>query len=185
MSVVNETTPIPVDQGTALEDARDTYDDMRESMSSVREAMKSLQTKIDAGDLDMQDGISLLAVKSHLMLSYLQSLVLLSAHRAVGHSLSERTPPHESFSNADRSQRGDGAGDRVDSMIEGRVVLEKIKVLEERMKYQIDKLVRVAEENEKAVDVVNGNFRLCHWSRVPTQISAQIRSHSSRILRSC
>jgi U3 small nucleolar ribonucleoprotein protein LCP5 len=31
-------------------------------------------------------------------------------------------------------------------MVEGRVVLEKIKVLEGRMRYQIEKLVRVAEE---------------------------------------
>ncbi|KAF8127661.1 hypothetical protein EV363DRAFT_1344119 [Boletus edulis] len=30
-------------------------------------------------------------------------------------------------------------------MIEGRVVLEKIKVLESRIKYQIEKLVRIAD----------------------------------------
>jgi U3 small nucleolar ribonucleoprotein protein LCP5 len=41
-------------------------------------------------------------------------------------------------------------------MVEGRVVLEKIKVLEGRMRYQIEKLVRVAEEvpssNQNVID---------------------------------
>ncbi|KAI0094081.1 hypothetical protein BDY19DRAFT_920726 [Irpex rosettiformis] len=157
ISETRESTPTPIDEDVVLEDVRDAYDDMRSSMSSVREVIKNLQTKVDAGELDMQDGISLLAVKSHLMLSYLQSLVLLSARRALGDSLMERKQPSASFSKTDRGERGDGAGDRVDSMIEGRVVLEKIKVLEGRMKYQIDKLVRVAGENEdKAGDVANG-----------------------------
>ena len=107
----------------------------------------------------MKDGISLLSVKSHLMVSYLQSLVLLSARRALGQSLSERNPPSEPFSSTSRGARGSGAGDRVDSMIEDRVVLEKIKVLEGKMRYQIDKLVRVAEESsEAAKNVVNGKL---------------------------
>ena len=37
-------------------------------------------------------------------------------------------------------------GDLVDSMIENRAVLEKINVLESKMRYQIDKLMRIAEE---------------------------------------
>lgn len=42
-------------------------------------------------------------------------------------------------------------------MIEGRVVLEKAKVLEGRMRYQIDKLVRVAEEAPDAANnAING-----------------------------
>ena len=91
------------------------------------------------------------------MVSYLQSLSILSARRALGHSLLQRSPPSASFSSTDREPRGDGAGDRVDAMIEGRVVLEKMKVLEGRMRYQIDKLVRVAEESpEAAQNVANG-----------------------------
>ena len=115
----------------------------------------------------MKDGISLLSVKSHLMVSYLQSLVLLSAHRALGHSLSERNAPAEPFSSASREARGSGAGDRVDAMIEGRVILEKIKVLESKMRYQIDKLVRVAEESaEAARNVINGTH-VVHCSYLP------------------
>lgn len=114
-------------------------------------------SRLDASEMNTKDGISLLSTKAQVLLSYLQSLSLLSARRALGHSLLERSPPSSSFATADREARGDGAGDRVDSMIEGRVVLEKIKVLEGRMRYQIDKLVRVAEEAPgSAQNVVNG-----------------------------
>lgn len=160
-----------------VQDCCSTLEEMKESMSSVREVIKSLQKKcvtesywleqylklsayrVSAPDFDLKDGISLLSVKSHLMVSYLQSLVLLSARRALGDSLAERTPPTEPFSSTSRGTRGSGAGDRVDSMIEGRVTLEKIKALESKMKYQIEKLVRVAEESaEAAKNAVNGMF---------------------------
>ena len=85
------------------------------------------------------------------MLFYLQSLVLLVARRAAGDTLEDRTPPSLPFSAPDRDARGAGLGDLVDSMIEGRVVLEKIKVLESRIRYQIEKLVRIADDASKNV----------------------------------
>ncbi|KAG1736802.1 hypothetical protein EDB19DRAFT_1637551 [Suillus lakei] len=123
-------------------------------MASVRDSMQSLKEKFNTADeMDMKDGISLLSLKHHLLLSYLQSLVLLSARRATGDSLTERTPASSPFSTVDREARGSGVGDLVDSMIEGRIVVEKIKVLESRMQYQIEKLVRVAEEVPSGKDV--------------------------------
>lgn len=113
----------------------------------------------DTPELDTKSGISLLSVKHHLMLSYLQSLTLVSSRRAAGDSLIERTPPSLSFSASDRGPRGSGVGDRVDSLIEARVALEKIKMLEGRMQYQIEKLVRVAEEATTSNEnVVNGKL---------------------------
>ncbi|KAI0253776.1 hypothetical protein BJV78DRAFT_1122391 [Lactifluus subvellereus] len=97
-------------------------------------------------DLDFKDGISLLSLKHHLLLSYMQSLVLLQSHRLLGHSLTTRLPPPEPFNSSERGQRGADAGDLVDSMIEGRIVLEKIKLLESKMRYQIEKLVQLAAE---------------------------------------
>jgi len=42
-------------------------------------------------------------------------------------------------------------------MIEGRIALEKIKILEGRMRYQIEKLVKAAEETPSAnQNVING-----------------------------
>ncbi|KAL6307954.1 hypothetical protein BKA93DRAFT_726590 [Sparassis latifolia] len=129
----------------------------KQSLAAVRKTIKALREKQSTtSDLDTKDGISLLSLKHHLLLSYLQSLVLMISRRALGHSLTERTPPLSTFSAPDRAARGTGLGDRVDSMVEARVVLEKIKVLEGRMQYQIEKLVRVAEEPSSASkNVVN------------------------------
>jgi U3 small nucleolar ribonucleoprotein protein LCP5 len=87
------------------------------------------------------------------MLSYLHSLTLLSAQRVSGNSLKKRTPPTASFLDAAREARGADAGDLVDSLIEGRVVLEKSKGLEARMQYQIEKLMRSAAGPTASGDV--------------------------------
>ncbi|KAJ7702245.1 hypothetical protein B0H17DRAFT_923873 [Mycena rosella] len=120
---------------------------MTTSISSVRQVVNTLRQQ---ENLSTKDGISLLSLKHHLLISYLQSLLLLSSHRAIGHTLTERLPPSQPFSHLDRDVRGADTGDLVDSMIETRVVLEKVKALESRMRYQIEKLVRTAQEPEKA-----------------------------------
>ncbi|KIY48323.1 hypothetical protein FISHEDRAFT_73882 [Fistulina hepatica ATCC 64428] len=130
-----------------------TIQTMTASIASARELIHSL---LDGkSNFDLKDGISLLSLKHHMMLSYLQSLALLNARRALGHTLKVRTLPAEAFSDPGRSARGDGAGDLVDYSVEGRVVLENIKTLEGRMRFQIDKLVRLAEEPERGTDIVN------------------------------
>ena len=127
--------------------------------------------RVSEPEFDMKDGISLLSVKSQLMASYLQSLVLVCARRVLGDSLNDRTPPNEPFSSTSRGPRGSGTGDRVDAMIEGRLALEKIKVLESKMRYQIDKLVRVAEESADTTNnVANGELFDLHSVRALCQI---------------
>ena len=87
----------------------------------------------------------------------MQSLLLVSSRRALGHSLKGRTPPSLPFSTSERDARGSSPGDLVDTMIEGRIALEKIKILEGRMRYQIEKLVKAAEETPSAnQNVING-----------------------------
>ncbi|KAF9265798.1 hypothetical protein L218DRAFT_1075357 [Marasmius fiardii PR-910] len=152
--------------GTTSVNAQDIcqlLDEMSDSMASTRKAIQSLRSK-PSESLDTKDGISLLSLKYHVLLSYLHSLVLLSSRRVLGvedkgeNPLKERSPPSKSFGDLERGQRGSGLGDMVDQMIEGRLVLEKIRVLEGRMKYQIDKLVRIAQEGEnhsEGKDVVN------------------------------
>ncbi|KAK0474768.1 hypothetical protein IW261DRAFT_1496983 [Armillaria novae-zelandiae] len=126
------------------------HHDMATSISSVREVVNGL-----ASDCSQTvDGISLLSLKNHVLLGYMQSLLLLSCRRALSHSLAVRSPPQQSFSHPDRDARGTGPGDLADSMIESRVVLEKIKVLEGRMRYQIEKLVRLSKD-DATVDVSN------------------------------
>lgn len=64
--------------------------------------------------------------------------------------MDERQSPSESYSSTKRGVRGSAAGDLVDALLENRVVLEKARTLEGKMKYQIEKLVRLAEEAPKA-----------------------------------
>jgi len=66
----------------------------------------------------------------------------------------------------------------VDSMVEGRVVLEKIKVLEGRMRYQIEKLVRVAEAepSSSSQNVIDGIFSSLCFISYPNLIPCLHRS---------
>ena len=82
-----------------------------------------------------QDGISLLDVKNELLLSYLQNLVFLIVLR-----LRER---HESEQ---------GLRDEVvRKLVELRLYIEKgVRPLEKRLKYQIDKVVRAADDSLRA-----------------------------------
>ncbi|CUA75010.1 putative protein C18B11,06 [Schizosaccharomyces pombe 972h-] [Rhizoctonia solani] len=124
----------------------DLVSEMTRSVASARQSIQSLLAKQDS-ELDTRAGISLLSLKNHVMLSYIHSLGLLSSQRVLGHSLLDRAPPSEPFGTLDRLARGSDAGDLVDTMVEDRIILEKTKTLEARMKYQIDKLVRLAQDS--------------------------------------
>lgn len=105
-----------------------------------------------ATELNEKDGISLLSTKNFVMISYIHTVTLLSAQRVLGRSLDSRSLPHQPFGDRDREVRGHEGGDLVDSLSEGRVILDKVKALELRMRYQIEKLMRLAEEPEAIVE---------------------------------
>ncbi|KAI9446752.1 hypothetical protein H4582DRAFT_601642 [Lactarius indigo] len=142
--------------GSSQQNFCDVAEEMSKSMASVRELIQALRKKQEiTADFEFKDGISLLSLKHQLLLSYMQSLVLLHSHRVLGHSLTSRSPPSEPFNSPERGGRGAGAGDLVDSMVEGRIVLEKIKLLESKMRYQIQKLVQLAAEDAADDKLVN------------------------------
>jgi U3 small nucleolar ribonucleoprotein protein LCP5 len=73
--------------------------------------------------------------------------------------LLERSAPLAGFSSATREPRGADAGDLVDSAVESRAILEKTKALDARMRYQIQKLVRVAEDTDtRNQDITHGRW---------------------------
>lgn len=159
---------------------RDILGDMTSSVAAARESVKKLSAQYvfpcqaslkhllneDRMDTDTKDGISLLSLKHHLMLSYCQGLVLLSTHRILGHSLnpSSENDSLKPFGAPDRGTRGSEPSDLVNSLVEKRVVLEKVKALESKMRYQIDKLVRrAAEPDEDATkNVIDGQSLFSH-----------------------
>ncbi|KAJ7184319.1 hypothetical protein C8R46DRAFT_1208533 [Mycena filopes] len=103
-------------------------DDITASLAATRATLASLRAQ-ESSALAPAEGISLLSLKAPLLLSYLQSLLLLTTHRALGHTFSSREPPSQPFSNLARDARGTEGGDVVDALVEGRVVLEKIEKL--------------------------------------------------------
>ncbi|PWN48592.1 hypothetical protein IE53DRAFT_389183 [Violaceomyces palustris] len=79
-------------------------------------------------------GISLLTLKNETLLDYLHHLVLLSSHRLLGNSLV------------------DAMGSQlVKGLVRLRLVLEKIKPLESRLRYQVDKLLRAADDSDREI----------------------------------
>lgn len=105
-------------------------------------ALKKFYRLASTNELTYPSGISLLSLKNHLLLSYLHNLVTVFSLKLNQKSLS--------------SSEG---SEIVNSLVKLRVVIEKIAPLEGKLKYQIEKLVRKADQaadggNEE--DVVNG-----------------------------
>lgn len=87
-------------------------------------------------------GISLLSLKNQLLLSYIHHLVAIFSLKLTSTSLTS----------------AEGT-DVVNSLVKLRVVLEKISPLEGKLKYQIEKLVRKADQAAEGADeddVANG-----------------------------
>ena len=91
--------------------------------------------------LPPKDGISLLDVKNELLLSYLQNLVFLILLKLRNYN--DETSDDEETQNFDDAV--------VQKLVETRVYLEKgIRPLEARLKYQINKALRAADDAARA-----------------------------------
>lgn len=114
-------------------------DSLTQSLSSVFEATSNISS-IEAP----KNGISLLDVKNELLLSYLQNLIFLILVKL---RKSKKSDPNDDNSHFDD-------GEVVKKLVELRVYLEKgVRPLEEKLRYQIEKVLRAAdnaERNEKA-----------------------------------
>ncbi|KAJ3183711.1 hypothetical protein HDU85_002140 [Gaertneriomyces sp. JEL0708] len=102
--------------------------DFKEKASDLQSRLTPVLTDLESGKRQTFNGVSLLEVKLHTMLSYLTNLtffMLLKLHglKVEGHPC-------------------------VMQLVEDRIVLEKIKPLEQKLKYQIDKLVKAAAMQE-------------------------------------
>ncbi|KAK8152168.1 Sas10/Utp3/C1D family-domain-containing protein [Phyllosticta citrichinensis] len=91
--------------------------------------------------LPPKDGISLLDVKNELLLSYLQNLVFLIL-------LKIKNAPGTANQRDDTTEGASDLNDQVvKKLVELRLYLEKgVRPLEAKLKYQIDKVIRAAED---------------------------------------
>ncbi|KAJ6045211.1 uncharacterized protein N7446_003413 [Penicillium canescens] len=91
-----------------------------------------------------QDGISLLDTKSEILLSYLHNLVFLIIFQL---RQTSKQIPKEKAQSADNSLEDDIRK----KLIELRVFLERgVRPLEGRLKYQVDKVIKAAEDAERS-----------------------------------
>uniref|UniRef100_A0A8D0J2X9 Neuroguidin n=1 Tax=Sus scrofa TaxID=9823 RepID=A0A8D0J2X9_PIG len=97
---------------------------LQEQVIAVTAQVQALTKKVQAKAFPTEKGLSLLEVKDQLLLMYLMDLSHLILHKASGGSL-----------------QGHAA---VLRLVEIRTVLEKLRPLDQKLKYQIDKLVKTA-----------------------------------------
>jgi U3 small nucleolar ribonucleoprotein protein LCP5 len=109
---------------------------LTQALTSACESTEKLKSPIPP-----KDGISLLDVKNELFLSYLQNLVFLIILK-----IRNRKP-----GNGDNEEDLDSSV--VKKLVELQVYLEKgVRPLEGRLKYQIDKVLRAADDAKRAED---------------------------------
>ncbi|XP_056593572.1 neuroguidin [Triplophysa dalaica] len=97
---------------------------LTEQVASVTSHVRELLTKVREKEFETAKGLSFLDLRYHLLLFYLQDVTHLISLKTEGESLKDNSPIHR--------------------LVTIRTVLEKMRPLDQKLKYQIDKLVRTA-----------------------------------------
>ncbi|CAI9763026.1 unnamed protein product [Fraxinus pennsylvanica] len=97
--------------------------EMKEGLDTVRTKVQALTAKVKAENFRTADGISYLEAKHLLLLNYCQSLVYYLLRKAKGLSIQGHPV--------------------VQSLVEIRLFLEKIRPIDKKLQYQIQKLMKV------------------------------------------
>ncbi|KAG5034502.1 hypothetical protein AAZV13_04G088100 [Glycine max] len=108
--------------------------EMKEGLDTVRHKIQSLTAMVKEGLYPTADGFSYLEVKNLLLLNYCQSLVYYLLRKAKGLSIEDHPV--------------------VRSVVEIRLFLEKIRPIDKKQQYQIQKLMQ-ASENAIRSDILN------------------------------
>ncbi|KAJ3579650.1 hypothetical protein NPX13_g918 [Xylaria arbuscula] len=117
-------------------------DSLNTSLSSAVEATPKL-----AGIESTENGVSLLDVKNELLLSYLQNLVFLILIKI-------RNAKSEDAESSDNSSEISDAV--VKKLVELRLYLDKgVRPLEERLRFQLDKIIRAADDADRTEQMAN------------------------------
>ncbi|GAA5973357.1 hypothetical protein JCM11641_003089 [Rhodosporidiobolus odoratus] len=121
--------PSPADLATL----RSLLKEIKTGVAAVKQSAGGWKQRLaSTNELTYPSGISLLSLKNHLLLSYLHHLVALFTLKLSSRSL---TAPE--------------SAEVVQQLVKLRVVLEKVSPLEQKLKYQVEKLVRKADQFEE------------------------------------
>ncbi|PSN36235.1 hypothetical protein C0J52_25372 [Blattella germanica] len=98
--------------------------EMNENVLQVIQLVDNMLERVRKGEVSTDKGLSFLEMKYHMLLSYLINLMYIVLRKCSGEAI-ERDPA-------------------IDRLVELRTILEKSRPIENKLKYQIDKLVKTA-----------------------------------------
>ncbi|KAG5674300.1 hypothetical protein PVAND_004278 [Polypedilum vanderplanki] len=99
-------------------------DEMNNNVKQVSDVVSNMLQRVRTGELSTEFGLSFLEVKYHMLLNYLINLTYIVLRKCSGQRI-EKDPS-------------------IDRLIEIRTILEKIRPIDHKLRYQIDKLVKTA-----------------------------------------
>jgi len=111
-----------------LEEFQNLIEEVHSKSSEAKAIIDSLNKKVGNADFETKDGLSFLELKNHVMLDYMANLTYVMLRKCSGKSIN-----------------GEKAIERI---CEDRTVLEKMKPTEKKLRYQIDKALKIAESGQ-------------------------------------
>jgi len=111
-----------------LEEFQNLIEDVHSKSAEAKAIIDSLNKKVGNADFETKDGLSFLELKNHVMLDYMANLTYVMLRKCSGKSIN-----------------GEKAIERI---CEDRTVLEKMKPTEKKLRYQIDKALKIAESGQ-------------------------------------
>ncbi|XP_052837326.1 neuroguidin [Drosophila gunungcola] len=111
-------------QGQDIPQAIQLLGEMNSNVKQVTDLVEGMLQRVKRGELTTEYGLSFLEVKYHMLLDYLINLTYVVLRKCSGETI-----------------EGDPS---IERLIEIRTVLEKIRPIDHKLRYQIDKLVKTA-----------------------------------------
>lgn len=97
---------------------------MNNNVKQVTDLVENMLMRVKKGEISTEHGLSFLEIKYHMLLNYLINLTYIVLRKTSGQKI-----VHDPS---------------IDRLIEIRTILEKIRPIDYKLRYQIDKLVKSA-----------------------------------------
>uniref|UniRef100_A0A1B0D5Z0 Uncharacterized protein n=1 Tax=Phlebotomus papatasi TaxID=29031 RepID=A0A1B0D5Z0_PHLPP len=126
------------DVGQDLPQAMQLLGEMNNHVKQVSDLVENMLQKVKSGEMSTEYGLSFLEIKYHMLLTYLINLTYVVLRKCSGQTI-ENDPS-------------------IDRLIEIRTVLEKIRPIDHKLRYQIDKLVKTAQVTPSSGGTLRANL---------------------------
>ncbi|XP_071957515.1 neuroguidin-like [Antedon mediterranea] len=113
-----------MDENVDVQQTISLFENIRSQVSAVKTQVESIFKRVKNGEVSTVNGVSFLDVKHHLLLSYIMNLGLVIMRKSEGQQIS-----------------GTAA---IQRLIEIRTNLEKMRPIDYKIQYQVDKLIKTA-----------------------------------------